>query len=183
MKEAFFAPWFKKAKKLRAFPAVCNCYSPIIDPYKDRVSVVGDAGSTQELENTGAMISGWEAGQAISTAVQEENLGLEIKGISQYVNWWKEAYINYYDQETFVKAYSHPFILTTEEEVNYVFGLIKETVRASGNPYKTVLGKDMAKVMPIIQRERPDIFQKLQRRSLPATEIYAEVAKLSKPIS
>jgi len=185
MKEAICAPWFKNAKKLRAFSANESCYSPIIEPYKDRVLVAGDVGATQELENPGAMISGWKAGQAISTAVQEENLGLEIKGISQYVNWWKEAYINYYDQEAYIKAFSHPFILTTAEEVNYVYGLIKETLPACWHPYTlgVVLGNAMAKVMPIIQRERPDILQKLQRGSLPATEIYAEVAKLSKPIS
>ena len=91
MKEACCAPWFKKAKKLRAFSANEECYSPIIEPYKDRVLVAGDVGSTQELENPGAMVSGWKAGQAISTAVQEENLGLEVTGISQYTNWWKEA--------------------------------------------------------------------------------------------
>jgi hypothetical protein len=41
----------------------------------------------------------------------------------------------------------------------------------------------MAKVLPTIQQERPDIIQKLQRGGLPITEIYAEVAKLSKPAS
>jgi len=185
MKETFCASWFKNAKKLRGFFANENCYSPIIEPYKDRVLIAGDVGSTQELENQGAMISGWKAGHAISAAVQEENLGLEIKGISQYVNWWKEAYINYYDQEAYIKAFSTPYILTTAEEVNYVNGLIKETLPAVWHPYTlgVVLGNAMAKVMPIIQRERPDIIQKLQRRSLPATELYAEVAKISKPVS
>jgi len=185
MKEAFCAPWFKNAKKMRKFTANENCCSPIIEPYKARVLVAGDVGTTQELENPGAMICGWKAGQAISTAVQEANLGLEITGISRYVNWWKDAYINYYDQEAYIKAFSHPFILTTAEEVNYVYGLIKETLPACWHPYTlgVVLGNAAAKVMPIIQRERPDILQKLQRGSLPATELYAEVAKISKPIS
>jgi hypothetical protein len=141
-------------------------------------------GSTQEVENPGAMISGWKAGQAITTAIQEENLGLEITGITQYTKWWKEAYIDYYDQEFYIKAFATPFILTTEEEVNYVNGLIKETLPACWHPFTlgVVLGQAMAKVVPIIQQERPDIIQKLQRRNLPATEIYAEVAKLSKPV-
>jgi len=75
--------------------------------------------------------------------------------------------------------------LTTEEEVNYVYVLVKETVPAAWHPYTpgVYVGQAMAKVMPIIQQERPDILQKLQRRSLPATEIYAEVDKLSKPVS
>jgi len=185
MKEAFCAPWFKNAQKLRVFSANENCYSPIIEPYKDRVLVAGDAGSTQELEHQGAIISGWKAGQAISTAVQEENLVLEVTGISQYTNWWKEAYINYYDQETYIKAFTHGLILTTEEEVNYVYSLVKETVPAAWHPY--TLGENMrqamAKVLPTIRQERPEILQKLQRGGLPPTEIYAEVAKLSKPAS
>jgi hypothetical protein len=44
------------------------------------------------------------------------------------------------------------------------------------------MGTAMAKVMPIIQQERPEILQKLARMGLPPTEIYAEVAKLSKPV-
>jgi len=184
MKEAFFAPWFKNAKKLRAFSANENCYSPIIEPYKDRVLVAGDVGATQELENPGAMISGWKAGQAISTAVQEENLGLEIKGISQYVNWWKETYVNYYNHELYMNSFSLPYILTTAEEVNYVYSFIKETLPACWHPYApgVYIGQAMSKAMPIIQQERPDILQKLKRMKLPPTEIYAEVAKISKPV-
>ncbi len=185
MKEAFCAPWFKNAKIVRTFSANESCYSPIVEPYKDRVLITGDVGSTQEVENPGAMLSGWKAGQAISTAVQEENLGLEVTGISQYANWWKEAYVNYYDQETYIKAFSHCLILTTEEEVNYVYGLIKETMPAAWHPFTlgVNLRKVMAKVMPTIQQERPDILQKLKRGGLPPTEIYAEVAKLTKPAS
>jgi len=185
MKEAFCAPWFKNAKKLRSFSANENCYSPIIEPYKDRVLVTGDVGSTQELEHQGAMISGWKAGQAITTAIQEENLGLEVTAIARYTDWWKEAYINYYDQEGYMKAFTHGLILTKEEEVNYVYGLVKEPVPAAWHPYTLggYLRQAMAKVLPTIQQERPDIIQKLQRGGLPLTEIYAEVAKLSKPAS
>jgi len=41
----------------------------------------------------------------------------------------------------------------------------------------------MAGVLPTIMQERPDIIKKLQRGGLPITEIYAEVAKLSKRIT
>ena len=183
MKEAFCAPWFKNAKKLRAFSANESCYSPIAEPYKDRVLIAGDAASTQELENQGAMISGWKAGQAITTVIQEENLGLEVTGITQYTDWWKKAYIDYYDQEGYMKAFTHGLILTKEEEVNYVYSHVKETVPAAWHPYTlgAHLRGAMAKVLPTIMEERPDIIQKLQRGALPPVEIYAEVAKLSKP--
>ncbi len=98
-KEAFCASWFKNTKILRTLSANENCYTPIVEPYKDRVLVIGDASATQEVEITGAMISGWKAGNAIALALQEENLGLEVTAISQYVNWWKEAYVNYYGSD------------------------------------------------------------------------------------
>jgi digeranylgeranylglycerophospholipid reductase len=183
MKKEFCAPWFKKAKKLNVSSAVCNCYSPIIEPFKDHVVVAGDAGSTQELENTGAMMSGWKAGQAISTAVRERNLGLEIKGLSEYVNWWKDSYINSYNHETYMKTWALTHILTTEEEISYVFGLIKETLRPCWNPYTSPLAQGLKKVMPTIQQERPEVLQKLGTMSLPLSQIFAEVTKVSKPVS
>ena len=182
MKKEFCASWFKKARKLRAFSALCNCYSPIIEPLKNNVLVAGDAGSTQELENTGAMMSGWKAGQAISTAVSERNLGLEINGLSEYVNWWKKAYINSYNHETYMKTWALTHILTTEEEISYVFGLIKETLRPCWNPYTSPLSQGLKKVMPTIQQERPELLQKLGTMSLPLNQIFAEVTKISKPV-
>jgi flavin-dependent dehydrogenase len=185
MKEAICAPWFKDAKKLKAFSAVCNCYSPIIEPYKDRVLVSGDVGSTQELENNGAMISGWKAGQAISTAVQEGNLGLEVTGVSRYVNWWKETYINPNCSEAYMTGMSLAYILTSAEELNYVYGLVKEPAPATWNPYTAAkaLRGSMAKAIAITQEERPDIFQKLERKSLPPSQLLAEITKMSKPLS
>ena len=185
MKEAFCAPWFKNAKILRTFSAACNCYSPVLTPYKDRVLLAGDVGSTQELEISGAMVSGWRAGQAVSTAIQEENLGLEITGISQYLDWWNRAYINYYNHEDYMTFMTLPYLLTSNEEIDYVYGLIKETVAACWNPYtgSKAVAPAMAKALPIIQKERPDIVQGLQKKGLPVKELLAEVTKISKPVS
>jgi len=36
--------------------------------------------------------------------------------------------------------------------------------------------------MPTIQKERPELLPKLKRMSLPSTEIYAEINKISKPV-
>jgi hypothetical protein len=183
-KEAFCASWFKNAKKMRAFSANESCYTPIIEPYKDGVLVVGDVGSTQELEITGAMISGWKAGHTVSTALREENLGLEITGISRYVDWWKEEYINYYSPDAYMSNWALPFILTEPEEIDYLLGLIKEPMPPCFNPYTMGghLGQAMGKVIPTIQQERPELLQKLGRMGLPFTEIIAEVTKLSKPV-
>jgi len=184
MKEAFCAPWFKNAKILRTFPANQNCYTPIAEPYRDRVFLAGDVGSTQELEITGAIICGWKAGHAASVALQEENLGLEVTATSRYVDWWKEAYINYYSWDAYMKTWGLPFILTEPEEIDYLFSLIKETMPACFNPYtmQDHMGKALRKVMPTIQKERPELLKKLKRMRLSFTEICGEVTKSSKPV-
>jgi len=184
MNEAFTAPWFKNAKTLRTLSGVCSCYDAIEEPFKDNVLVVADAGSTQEIENTGAMISGWKAGQAISTAITEQNLGLEITGISRYVNWWQEAFIKGYDHEAYMKNWVLGFVMTEPEEMSYAFGLIKEPLPANFNPYVApkMMGRKMGELAPIIQKERPDIFQKLGKLRIPVKEVYADITKISKPV-
>ncbi len=181
-KKAFCAPWYKNAKVVRTLSANLNCYSHIVEAYKDRVLIAGDVGATQELEITGALISGWKAGHAASVALQEEYLGLEVTATSQFANWWKEAYVNYYPSDTYMKIWSIPHILTEPEEIDYLFSLIKEPVRPCFNPYTSPLKEHFRKVIPIIQREKPEVAQKLQRGSLPFAEIIAEVTKISKPV-
>ena len=185
MKEAFCAPWYKNAKILRTFSANQNCYTPIAEPYRDRVFLTGDVPSTQELEITGAMICGWKAGHAASVALQEENLGLEVTAPSHYVDWWKKDYINYYSQDVYMKTWGLPYILTTPEEIDYLFSLIKEPMPACFNPYtmQDHMGNALRKVMPTIQKERPEIQQKLERMSLSFAEICGEVTKLSNPVT
>ena len=184
MTEATVAPRFKNAKILKTFSAVCNCYSPIIVPYKDRVLVAGDVGSTQEMEITGAMVSGWKAGQAISTTIQEENLGLEVTGISRYTDWWQRAYIEACPHELYMTGMSMPYILPTAEDINYVYSHITEPGTPCWNPYTAAksLRDSMANAVAITQRERPDIYQKLQRKSLHPKELLADITKISKPV-
>ena len=183
-KQAFCASWFKNAKILRRFSANQNCYSPIAEPYRDRIFLAGDVGSTQELEITGAIICGWKAGHAASLALQEENLGLEVTATSQYINWWQEDYINYYSWDAYMKTWSLPFVLTEPEEIDYLFSLIKEPMPPCFNPYtaRKHVGKAIRKVMPIIEKEKPELFQKLGKMGLPFAETIADVTKQSKPV-
>jgi len=184
MNEAFTAPWFKNARTLRTLSAVCSCYDPIEEPFKDNVLVVADAASTQEIENIGAMISGWKAGQAVSTAVRERKLGLEVTGISRYLKWWREAFVEGYSHEAYMKNWVLSFVLTEAEEMNYAFGLIKEPLPANFNPYTApkMVGRAMGELAPTIQSERPDIFQKLGKLRIPLKDVYAEVTAISKPV-
>ena len=76
MKEnPFFAAWFKDAEWIQQLAFSQYIFTPVTTPYKDRVLLAGDTGSSQELENSGAMISGWKAGNAVAGAVKEEKVG------------------------------------------------------------------------------------------------------------
>lgn len=136
------------------------------------------------MEITGAMIWGWQAGHAVSVALQEENLGLEVTAISQYVNRWQENHLNRHNYDVYMHIWALPYVLTEPEEVDYLFSLIKEPLPPCFNPYTMGghLGQAIGKVMPTIQQERPELLQKLGRMGLPSTELYAEVTKISKPV-
>jgi digeranylgeranylglycerophospholipid reductase len=184
MKQAFCAPWFKKAKISRTMSANENCYTPIVEAYKNRVFVAGDVGATQELEITGAIISGWEAGKAASVALQEENLGLEVTATSKFINWWKEAYVNYYSWDAYMKTWSLPFTLGEPEVIDYLFGLMKEPMPACFNPYtsRKHVGRAIRKIMPIIEKERPDVLKRLGNMGMPFPETIADVTRQSRPL-
>ncbi|MEW6142333.1 MAG: FAD-dependent monooxygenase [Chloroflexota bacterium] len=176
--------WFKKAKVTRRFAASCACYSPIKDAYKDRVLITGDVGSTQELEIAGAMISGWKAGQAVSTAVRENKIGIEVNGVSEYTKWWLDTYINYYSHEAYMRGMTLPYILRNEEEIEAVYGLIDETLAPCWNPYtgsKAMAGA-MPKALSLLEKTRPELVQRLRRgREAHPKDLLAEITAISRP--
>ena len=175
--------WFTKAKVARRMAAACGCYSPIKTAYKDRVLIAGDVGATQELEIAGAMISGWKAGQAISTAVRENKVGIEVNGVSEYVKWWQDAYINCYSHESYMRGMTLPYILRNEDELEAVYGLIDTTLEACWNPYtgSKAMGNGMTKALAYLQKNRPDLLAKLKKKEEHPRDLLAEVTAISKP--
>jgi flavin-dependent dehydrogenase len=183
--QGFTGKWFKNAKKLKSLSAVCSCYDPIEEPFKDNVLVIADAASTQEIENIGALLSGWKAGSAIAAAVRERNLKLrKMTGISQYVDWWKEHFCDAYDHEAYMKNWILTFVMTKPENMSFAFGLVTTPLAPSFNPYTAgkLVGARMATLTPIIAQERPDVWTELVRLRWPLKEVYAEVTDISQPV-
>jgi digeranylgeranylglycerophospholipid reductase len=168
LKDAFCAPWFKNAKISNTLSANENCYTPIVEAYKNRVFISGDVGATQELEISGAIISGWKAGQAASVAL---------------IEWWKDAYVDYYSWDAYMKTWSLPYALGEPEVIDYLFGLL-EPIPACFNPYtsRKHVGKAIRKVMPIIEKDKPEVLQKLGNMGIPFAEAIADITRMSKPI-
>jgi flavin-dependent dehydrogenase len=180
--ESVAAKWLKNARIQRSFSAAESCWSHIEVPIRGRVLITGDAAATQETEMIGAMMCGWKAGNAVASAFIEEKVGAEVKGLKDYVTWWQETFDKLYPAEAYMKGNVFPYVLTTEEENNYVFGQLNETFRATWNPYNSPTGTAMLKAMTLMEKERPDIVKKLARRALPSRELLAPITRISKPI-
>ncbi|MEW6142334.1 MAG: FAD-dependent monooxygenase [Chloroflexota bacterium] len=183
-KQAFTSEWFKNAKQLKMLSRTCSCYDPIGVPFKDNFLAIGDTGSTQEIENTGALMCGWKGGQAIAQAIREEQLGLPVTGINDYLHWWKETYVEGYSHEAYMKNWVLGFVLNKAEDMSYVFGLVKDELPANFNPYSApkMMGRTLGALGPTIAKERPDLLPKMGKLRLPLKEVYAEVTRISKPV-
>lgn len=155
-----FSPWFKNARKVRKCGCAGNMYAPIVHPFKDNVLFAGDSGWCQEAEMTGAVMSGWKAGSAVVCAML---LGTYTeKGVQPYLDWWREYHIEKLDYNVFLKNLYMP-ILCNDKEIDYIFSKITETLPTVLDPYEVPeeMGKAMLKVIPLIQKEKPDLIKKL----------------------
>ena len=157
-----FAPWFKGARKVRKCGCTGNMYAPLFHPFKNNVLFAGDAGWCQEAEMTGAVMSGWKAGNAVAFAMQEKKYSAE--GIQPYLDWWKSYYLGKMDYNVFLKNLYMP-ILCEENEIDFLFRTIQETLPTALDPYEipALMGSAMAKIIPTIKEERPDLLAKIEK--------------------
>lgn len=164
IKESVFSSWFKKAKSLRGTSAVENCYSPIEEPFRDNVLLVGDAAWCQEAEIMGSLMCGWKAAQVITLALLDNKVNRE--GILSYLDWWKRSYLDQYDHILYMRNLVMPYVFE-RDDIKYLFSLLKETQTATMNAYRfpVLLGEALGKFMPKIEAEKPGIIPKLQRYS------------------
>jgi len=177
------APWFAGVEHLSSMGSAQYIFSPVAGPYRNRVLLAGDTGACQELENTGAMISGWKAGSAVAAAVREDRVGIAARGIADYVQWWRHTYIEQCPHEAYIMNFALPYVLDTEDDLNYLFSLISEPLPPCWNPYAAVahLGQIMQKLVPAIQQGRPALLEKLGRMSQPMSQVLAEATKGCEP--
>ena len=163
MKDSPFAQYCKGAKIERELAAMEVIQSPIVKPFKNNVIIVGDAGSCQELECLGAMITGWKGGLAVAAALKEFQLGIAPRAIADYCDWWLNTYIKQYDYQDYLQVFGIAYMFPKPEIIDYIFSLLNQTFPPTFNPYTAVkhLGLAMQMAFPKIMAERPDILQEL----------------------
>jgi len=187
MKESIFSSWFKNAAidETKTKCCVLNIFEPIFKPYKDNVLLVGDAiWYSPAIGIPGAITTGSKAANAVTVALNDGRLNEE--GITGYLEWWKSIT----DQFNWEVPWRRAFLeVLTEDEINYFLGLFPKTIpfmiqTFDLRMYSTVQQMDegMARVMPIVEKERPELFVKINRfLTTPIEELYAETAKAGFP--
>jgi digeranylgeranylglycerophospholipid reductase len=180
-KESKFSAWFKNAKRERVYCSAGNIFSPVEEPFRDNVLLVGDACFSWEAECTGAIMQGWKAANAITVAIMDNKLDKE--GVSSYLQWWKESYLDRFDYREFLRFSATPNILT-EQDIDYIFTLIKEKVLPCSlfDIYNPEGLYEASANSSIIQKERPEIIPKLKKlATAPLEELLLENAKAGFP--
>ena len=187
MKESTFSSWFKHATidETKTKCCVLNVYEPIFTPYKDNVLLVGDAiWYSPAIGIPGAITTGSKAANAVTVALNEGQLNEE--GVLDYLKWWKGVT----DQFDWTLPWRKGFIeALSEDEINYFLGLFPKTIPFMIQVFdlrlfstQQQMDEGMAKVMPVVEKERPELFTKINRfLATPIEELYAETAKAGFP--
>lgn len=154
-----YAPWFNKVKKVGVSNCVVNELSPIKEPFRENVLLIGDAAWMQEFSNLAALCAGWKAAQAITLAFLEKKLDRE--GVSSYLKWWEEYFYGPYGEVEFGIGELQDFL--SGEEIDYLAGLVKEPLPATMNFFTlfSQIGSTYAELFPKIEEERPGIMAKM----------------------
>ena len=159
-KESTFSGWFPDVKVTRLRSYVTSLRSPVSEPYKNRVILVGDSAWFGEAEITGSMMCGWRAANAVTVALRDNKP--DRKGVINYIEWWKKSYPEFDDYRNFLMLI--PFrLMFSEEELKYLYSLFKKPLRSTLKAYLVVrlIKSALEPMIPQIQKEMPSIVEKL----------------------
>jgi flavin-dependent dehydrogenase len=140
--------------------AVINNWSPAREPFKDNVVFVGDSCWFAEAENTGALLSGHKAANAVCKALHTGQVSRE--GVLDYIEWWQRNWSETHDYKEFL-CYPVFNRLFTEEEHNYLHQIVTQKLPWTMNPFK-LYERVMAGMQPHLERirqERPALAKKI----------------------
>jgi flavin-dependent dehydrogenase len=175
----FFSPWFENAETIGELASSQRILSPVADPCRGRVLLAGDAGACQELENSGAMLCGWQAGLAAAAAVKEERLGIAPRALQDYRRWWKTTYLEKCPHDVYLMNFALPYVIDTAEDLNSLFSFVQEPLAPCWNPYTAIahIGGLMQRIGPAVQANNPALLAKLAGLSRPMKEVLAAAAR------
>lgn len=171
-----YAPWFTNAEKIGVISCVLNQLAPIKEPFRDNALLIGDAAWIQEFSNMAALCAGWKAAHTITLALIDKKINRE--GLLSYFEWWEKYFYGPHGTFEFGSGGGEIQSFLSGEELDYLAGLVKEPQPASMNFLLlfSQIGKIFAGLLPTIQKERPELMQKLiEMRSGMAEQMEVQV--------
>ena len=154
---SILAKYFKDMRVLRKSACVLNLMSPLTNPCRDNVFVIGDGAWFGQTSNTHAALTGAKAVECIHNALRKSLSGDAV--YLPYRTWWTENFVNYLK----VPAGANMFELLTADEIDEFFSYMPGEIVASMEPKKAglLLGAFFAKLLPGIQQKNPALVQKI----------------------
>jgi hypothetical protein len=163
-RDRVYSPWFSRCKKVEVTNCVSNILSPIADPFRDNVLIIGDAAWTMEFSNMAALCCGWKAGHAMTLALIDGKCSRE--GLSPYCTWWQNSFYGPYGSYDFGPAGGGGGILQAflfPEELDYLVSLVPKPFPGTMNFFTLfdTIGSTYGELFPRIEAERPEVMEKL----------------------
>jgi len=176
-----YASWFRKAKRIGINNCVSNELSPVKEPFKDNVLLVGDAAWVREFSNPAALCAGWKAAQAVTLAIIDNKRNRE--GIASYLKWWEE---HVYGPHGNLEQLPAPDLIQgflSGEEIDYLVSLVKKPFAATMSFFALFnqIGETYAGLFPRIEKERPELMAKLLDIRSKLGEVLEKQRKLGFP--
>jgi flavin-dependent dehydrogenase len=151
MEHPNFAPWFRHAQLVKKVGHTASIRTPIKEPVKGNVVVVGDAAAPIETWIQGAVAMAYMAVKAIEKELSGQ------RGYPEYIDWWQKAFY-FHDPDYFWFCFKY-FALANawadDEEVDYIYSLFQDK---EGWPIALI-----DKNRELIKERRPDFYEKLQK--------------------
>jgi len=146
--------FFADARVVDKKPTAITARTPLKDPARGNVILVGDSGSSAETWVQGAMASGYQAVKAIVKEMDGK------PGNAGYNQWWLEAFA--FNRPVYVKILAAMYPLSrlcTDDELDYIYDSLSDKI---GIPQLL-----LAEHIDLIKKGRPELYEKLQEGIAP----------------
>ena len=120
--ESPLAENLKNARIVEKKGCACKNFLSLTTPYKGNVLAVGDSAAHIEVINQGAMMCGYNAGNAVMKELEGG------QGFEEYTRWWNGAFeFNCEDPAEQLKMYGAINIKRTlaDDEIDYLFAMLQ----------------------------------------------------------
>jgi len=136
-----------------------TCWTPIAEPARDRVFILSDAASFQEVENQGAIMCGYRAAKAVAAMENGED------GCAAYNRFWQESFE--FNNPRILKDTWKTFVFSSlgGEDIEYLIELADGKMLdgyvnhfTNGN----VIFDFLTSQLPHLDRQRPQLAEKIR---------------------